>query len=252
MKTTLIKAGIIFMVISSLFIVLLDNVIMPTYVRLGDGQYLVNVKNKKVNYALQILDSEGFKGVVSDTVFSNFYDEGTVIDQYPRENMIVKQGRTIRLKIAQNARLVIVPSLVGQSLRSAKLALLQSGLVIDTVYTEYNSDYPAGNITWQRPKGGDRLKQGLGVHLMLSEGGAPNFFQVPDLYGLSQKEAKNTLQSAGLQIGEISYQQNEDLIPFTVLEQTIPKGTVLEKKAEIGITVSIIDLNDIFNQVIDK
>ena len=87
---------------------------------------------------------------------------------------------------------------------------------------------------------------------MVSQGVPPNFFQVPNLYGLSQKRAKEELGTAGLRLGSISYRQNEDLIPYTVLDQSISAGTVLEKRAIINITVSILDLNDIYNQVIDK
>jgi serine/threonine-protein kinase len=252
MKNILIKSVLICSGIVITFIILMDFMIMPSYVRHKKEQYLVNVKNKNLKYALIVLESEGFKGVVSDTLYTNRYDAGIVIDQYPRENTKVKKGRTIRLKISQNEKLVRVPYLVGQSLRSAELALSQSGLSIDTVYQEYNSDYPSGNITWQQPKGGDRLKKGLGVHIMVSQGVPPNFFQVPNLYGLSLKKAKKELVTAGLGSGSIKYRQNEDLIPYTVLDQSISAGTVLEKRAIINITVSILDLNDIYNKVIDK
>jgi len=252
MKNILIKSVLICSGIVITFIILMDFMIMPSYVRHKKEQYLVNVKNKNLKYALIVLESEGFKGVVSDTLYTNRYDAGIVIDQYPRENTKVKKGRTVRLKISQNEKLVRVPYLVGQSLRSAVLALSQSGLSIDTVYQEYNSDYPSGNITWQQPKGGDRLKKGLGVHIMVSQGVPPNFFQVPNLYGLSLKKAKKELVTAGLGSGSIKYRQNEDLIPYTVLDQSISAGTVLEKRAIINITVSILDLNDIYNKVIDK
>ena len=46
---------------------------MPFYVRHGQGSYMVNVKGKQLNYALDILSSEGHKGVVSDTLFSSAF-----------------------------------------------------------------------------------------------------------------------------------------------------------------------------------
>ena len=45
--------------------------------------------------------------------------------------------------------MVSIPDLIGRSLRSSELALNQIGLEIDTVYEEYNSDVPSGNVTWQ-------------------------------------------------------------------------------------------------------
>lgn len=229
-----------------------DFLLMPAYVRMGSGKYMVNVIGKDLSYGQKILDQENFKSIVSDTLFSGSYESGTIIDQYPEPNRRVKEGRTIRLKISQPEKMVSIPDLIGRSLRSAELALLQSGLSIDTVYKEYNSDVPSGNVTWQYPKGGDQLNKGMGLHLTISLGVPPNFFQVPNLFGLSKKKALIDLEKAGLILGKIYYRQNEDLIPYTVLNQSIAAETVLEKSTEINLTVSVLDMQDIFNQIIDR
>jgi beta-lactam-binding protein with PASTA domain len=164
----------------------------------------------------------------------------------------VKEGRTVRLKIAHLERMVSIPDLIGRSIRSAELMLTQSGLEIDTVYKEFNSDVPSGNVTWQYPKGGDMLNKGMGLHLTVSLGVPPNFFQVPNLFGLSKRKAVNDLHKAGFSVGKLLYRQNEDLIPYTVLDQSIPAETVLEEPSTIDLTISVLDMQDIFNQMIDK
>ena len=45
---------------------------------------------------------------------------------------------------------------------------------------------PFGNVTWQYPKGGDMLSKGMGMHLTISLGVPPNFFQAPNFFGLSK------------------------------------------------------------------
>ena len=60
------------------------------------------------------------------------------------------------------------------------------------------------------------------------------------------------LERAGFKLGKIFYRQNEDLIPYTVLDQSIDAETVLEKPSSIDLTVSVLDMQDIFNQMIDK
>ena len=249
-KIMIYVLSLVFFGISFLFFV--DFLIMPAYVRMDSGKYMVNVIGKDLLYGQKILKQEKFKSIVSDTLFSGSYEPGTIIDQYPEPNRRVKEGRTIRLKISQPEKMVSIPDLIGRSLRSAELALLQSGLSIDTVYKEYNSDVPSGNVTWQYPKGGDQLNKGMGLHLTISLGVPPNFFQVPNLFGLSKKKAIVDLEKAGLVLGKIFYRQNEDLIPYTVLDQSIAAETVLEKPTEINLTVSVLDMQDIFNQIIDK
>ena len=242
----------IFGSLSLLAILLFDVVIMPGYVRMNDGRYMVNVTGKTLQHAMKVLDSEGYNGLVSDTLYSATYEAGTIVDQYPLPNTRVKEGRTVRLKIAHLERMVSIPDLIGRSIRSAELMLTQSGLEIDTVYKEFNSDVPPGNVTWQYPKGGDMLNKGMGLHLTVSLGVPPNFYQVPNLFGLSKKKAVNDLRKAGFSVGKLFYRQNEDLIPYTVLDQSIPAETVLEEPSTIDLTVSVLDMQDIFNQMIDK
>ena len=224
---------------------------MPFYVRHGQGSYMVNVKGKQLEYALNILSSEGHRGLVSDTLFSSAFKPGVIIDQYPSTNMKVKDGRTVRLTIVNAERSVMVPDLIGRSERSAELDISQIVLEIDTVYKEYNSDVPAGNVTWQYPKGGDLLSRGMGVLLTLSLGVPPNFFQAPNIFGLSKKKAIIQIEKSGFSLGKLYYRQNEDLIPYTVLDQSLKPGTVLEKSAAIDLTISVLDLQDIFNNIID-
>tara|TARA_S200000501_G_scaffold339840_1_gene347850 strand:+ start:47208 stop:47849 length:642 start_codon:yes stop_codon:yes gene_type:complete len=213
---------------------------------------MVNVVGKSLKYSQKILISEGYKSLISDTLYTAKFQPGTIVDQYPLPNTKVKKGRTVRLKIAQPEKMVSIPDLIGMSLRSAELALNQNGLAVDTVYKEYNSDVPLGNVTWQYPKGGDLLNRGMGIHMTISLGVPPNFFQVPNVFGLSKKKAERDLQKAGFKIGKIYYRQNEDLIPYTVLDQSIPAETVLEEPTTIDLTVSVLDMQDIFNQMIDN
>ena len=238
-------------VIITVCVFLADFLVMPSYVRHGQGGYMVNVKGKQLDYAIDILSSEGHRGVVSDTLFSSAFEPGMVIDQYPSTNMKVKEGRTVRLTIVTPEKSVMVPDLIGRSERSAELDINQVGLEIDTVYKEYNSDVPAGNVTWQYPKGGDMLSRGMGVHLTISLGVPPNFFQAPNVFGLSKKKAIVEIEKAGFSLGKVYYRQNEDLIPYTVLDQSLKPGTVLEESVIIDLTISVLDMQDIFNNIIE-
>ncbi len=230
-------------------IFIFDWFVMPSYVRQDESIIVMDVTGKSLERALTELDVEGFKGVVYDTVYTSDVSPQTVVDQYPLAGENVKPGRTIRLKIARPEKMILVPSLVGQSRRSAEISLQQLGLRIDTVYTEFNPDYPRGTVAWQFPKTGDHIKKGLGLQITVSKGLPPDFFQVPQLFGLSMKKAKEELIRARLKVGKISYQQNEDLVPYTVLDQSIAPGTVLDQSTQVDLVVSILDLQDIFDKL---
>ena len=231
------------------FSIIAEYLIMPIYTRQNQNRIMIDIKNKHLDDAINILKTENYKYEVSDTLYTNKFQLGTIVDQYPKPNTRVKSGRTVRLKIAQPEKSVAIPNLIGQSRRSAELELNQMGLLIDTVYTEYNPEYPNGTIAWQYPKAGDRRKKGMGIQITVSKGMPPNFFQVPNLIGLSINQAKDLIFKSRLKVGKISYHQDQDLVPYTVLDQSIKNGTVLDASATINLVVSVLDIQDIFNNL---
>ena len=72
---------------------------------------------------------------------------------------------------------------------------------------------------------------------------------MPQLFGLSLEKAEQQLAKSQLPLGRITYRQNEDLVPYTILEQSIVSGTILDKPVPIDVTVSILDLSDVYNQL---
>ena len=232
-----------------IFSIVAEYLVMPVYTRQNQNKVMIDVINKNLNDAIKLLKSENYRYEVSDTLYTNKFSLGTIIDQYPKPNTRVKSGRTVRLKIAHPEKSVAIPNLIGQSRRSAELELNQMGLLIDTVYTEYNPEYPNGTIAWQYPKAGDRRKKGMGIQITVSKGMPPNFFQVPNLIGLSINQAKDLIFKSRLKVGKISYHQDQDLVPYTVLDQSIKDGTVLDVSATINLVVSVLDMQDIFNNL---
>ncbi len=236
-------------IITIIALILLEAVIMPFYVRQGKSKELIDVTSLDVRSALIMIRTSGFKGVVSDTIYTDQVEPNIVLDQYPKPGSIVKKKRTVRLKISQSERMVKVPYIVGQSQRSAEILLNKSGLKMGAVSKDYSPIYPEGVIIEQIPDSMQTIPKGYNVRVIISQGRSPNEILVPSLFGLSKDAAYVELEKAGLKIGKIHYKQNEDLIPYTVLDQSIPAGTVLEESKLIDLTVSVLDLQDIFQDV---
>ena len=245
----LVRLTLSIIVMIFIFSIVAEYLVMPVYTRQNQNKVMMDVINRNLNDAIKLLKSENYRYEVSDTLYTNKFSLGTIIDQYPKPNTRVKSGRTVRLKIAHPEKSVAIPNLIGQSRRSAELELNQMGLLIDTVYTEYNPEYPNGTIAWQYPKAGDRRKKGMGIQITVSKGMPPNFFQVPNLIGLSINQAKDLIFKSRLKVGKISYHQDQDLVPYTVLDQSIKDGTVLDVSATINLVVSVLDMQDIFNSL---
>ena len=52
-----------FLTLSTLVIIIIDQLIMPYYIRHGKGKYMVNVVGKDFEYSDKILKSEGYKAL---------------------------------------------------------------------------------------------------------------------------------------------------------------------------------------------
>ncbi|MBF89451.1 MAG: hypothetical protein CMG75_07265 [Candidatus Marinimicrobia bacterium] len=245
----LIRYFAVILIIGTIGILFLDKIILPFYVREGSDRYLPDVIGMSFDKAKSSLELEGFFAKRGDVKYTSNYSAGTVIDQYPDPMRRVKPGRTVHLTIAERERMVLVPDLLGKSIRSGKLELSEIGLKIDSLISEFDAEIPADVIRWQYPRSGDYLRRGSGLTVIISKGKPPNFFQVPNLFGLSLEKAKLLLIESGLSLGHVTYRQNEDLVPYTILDQSIVSGTIIDKTASIDLTVSILDLNDIYNQL---
>ena len=162
-KYTIASVGII----TTIIIIAADFLIMPFYVRENLDRNLPNVKGYSFLRAKEKLESEGFSVKKGDIKYTNKFSEGTVIDQFPDPTRRVKPGRTVHLTIAQREKMVIVPDLIGKSIRSGRLELNDSGLLIDTLIAEFDPDIPIDVIRWQYPRAGDFLRKGNGLKVII-------------------------------------------------------------------------------------
>ena len=84
-----------------IFSIVAEYLVMPAYTRQNQNRIMINIKNRNLDDALKILKSENYRYEVSDTLYTNKFQLGTIVDQYPKPNTRVKSGRTVRLKISQ-------------------------------------------------------------------------------------------------------------------------------------------------------
>ena len=95
-----------------------------------------------------VTSSRHLRYEVVDSVFSTEMPRGTVLKQNPKANSQVKKNRKIFLTLnAINLEMVSMPRLVGLSIRQARLALQNAGLILGDI--EYRPDYAINNVLQQ-------------------------------------------------------------------------------------------------------
>ena len=98
--------------------------ILPLYTRHGSGITIPDVQELALSNAEEALDDVNLRPQVSDSVYVEGLEPGTVIKQYPAPYTRVKPGRLVSLTINQRqAPMVLVPDLTDMILYQAKVQL---------------------------------------------------------------------------------------------------------------------------------
>ncbi|MDA3614269.1 PASTA domain-containing protein [Polluticaenibacter yanchengensis] len=170
----------------------------------GKIRTVPTVIGKSFTEATQILEKDGFRVVVSDSVWEDNKAPLSVIKQSPDADNIVKANRTIYLTINKSAApLIEVPNMVGLSFRNAEILIKQLGFKLgDTTRRTY---FAKNSILEQTYRGGvlavgTKLPLGSAIGLVLGSGVGNEEFDVPTLTGLSYSDAKSLIESLGLML----------------------------------------------------
>lgn len=115
-----------------------------------------------------------------------------------------------------------VPDVVGELLDVAEVELDEAGFFADPVTVEHFA--PEGTVIAQKPTGGATAPKGSGVALEVSDGAAPPP-EMPDLHGMTEREAREVLDGIPLQLEiVVEYVPADPEQVDTVVGQNPPPG----------------------------
>jgi len=97
---------------------------------------------------------------------------------------------------------VIVPDISGLSRSRAERTLERTGLQMRVGREDYNADAPAGYVIGQNPRANETVKEGRTIEVVLSLGARTQ--RVPDIRGMSLRQARGALSRVNLRVGSIA------------------------------------------------
>ena len=114
--------------------------------------------------------------------------------------------------------MVTVPDVRDRAVPAARDQVSRKGLRLAVRDSVYSETAPNGQIVEQMPRPGERIKRARRVFVDVSRG--QRLYQVPQVTGVSQREAGLQLQSHQLHVGDVRY----------VSSTTIPEGVVASQR----------------------
>ena len=168
---------------------------------------------------------------------------GLVISQAPRGGVSRRiysehEYPELVLTVSRAPTPYSLEDLSGLSQREAELILKNQSLTVSIQSKE--SAQPGGTVLSTVPPAGTPLYEGDTVTLLLSREKKEKLTYVPELLGLSESEARERLQYAGLSAGEIRY-TTSSAPAGTVIEQQYAAHTVLRAHTEVSLQISLGD-----------
>lgn len=130
---------------------------------------------------------------------------------------------------------VTVPNVVGLDQTQAQTALSEAGLAMGSITTTTTTDAEDGVVVAQTPGTGEETRKGSKVDLVVQAGEA--LFPVPDVTGMDEAKAAQTLKDAGFEV-RVTNAFDDNVDKGLVISQTPTEGQQLAKGTTVGIVVS--------------
>ena len=203
------------LIIVSIMVVLVgvSYIAMSVGTRHNARRVVPNFEGVLIDDAIRTAESRDLEIIINDSLHVPTYPGGTVLDQLPNGNVVVKPGRKVYVTInSYRQRMVSVPFVAGRSLRQAINMLEAVGLEVERIdYVEdIATNYVLAEFVGEEMVTEEsNLKAELGSGVRLQVGVAPDAkpLAMPLLLGRNMAEAKSRLWESGLNVGELIFEE---------------------------------------------
>lgn len=123
------------------------------------------------------------------------------------------------------SKTVRVPNLVGKTVDQALQLMVEHDLALVQPKEQFSDKVPKGQIMTQLPYANALVKEGRRIYVTVSKG--VELASVPNVRGMTLRDARLAMMRAGLSIGDVTYEQHDSVEANRVLAQSSPPGSDL-------------------------
>jgi beta-lactam-binding protein with PASTA domain len=139
-------------------------------------------------------------------------------------------------RIVHRNTVVLVPDLRGRELADAHAEVSRLGLRLTETHQRAHPSVPRGLILDQTPTPASPIRRGRFVKVVTSSG--PPAGQIPELTGLSRRQAEITLQREAFRLGRVLRVRRPEVTVPTVIHQYPPAGTRQNQGQPVALVVA--------------
>ena len=189
-----------------------------------------NVVGKQLSVATRLLEERHLR-VSSSEVTNSDVPAGQVISQSPEPGETVKEQRMVHLVVSKGAGDITIPDLQGMSFDQAREKLKALGLSIGKISYVSDTSKDDGVIISQGLQPGGKASKNATVDITINETKS-TMVEIPNVVGMTIKEAKEALGNLGLSISKIAGSNEDSAI---VTEVSPAPGSSVKRDESISL-----------------
>lgn len=161
---------------------------------------------------------------------------GTIIAVFPSEGTEVKKESEVRVRISTGPGEIEVPDVVKLGKSVAQDHIVTQGLKVGKITEDYSEEIEEGAVISTNPVAKAKVKKGDTVDIVISKGSRIKKTQVPDLIGLTLKEAEQVLAVVNLKLGSTTAVITDDKSrDGKIFNQSEPALTSVQENENISV-----------------
>jgi serine/threonine-protein kinase len=195
-----------------------------------------NLLNRPVNDATMIAGGQGLTIQVADgRRIDPKVPAGHVLSQEPPAGTTARQQRSVKVWLSAGPRPSTVPTLTGETERTASLRVEQDGLELASVSEIRSPSYPYDVVVAQDPSG---RAAGSRVALLVNRAEPEAHYVMPDLIGVHGDRASELLRARGFRVAIVGSTPYPGVTAGVVIRQSPQAGFQIAPGEAISIEVS--------------
>jgi beta-lactam-binding protein with PASTA domain len=214
-----------------------DRIVMPKLVGLGNELNVPDVTGKTLEEAKNLLQETGLRCNVSEQRYDEVVPLGFVISQIPMPSQKIKENGLVNLITSLGQEKVIIPRLVDLNIVQAKSLLERLGLRAGRIDTVYSDSIRGGRVVSTDPMPDSTVYRGTRVNMVVS-GSTAMYFTMPDFLGKTFESVKDSILSLGLEIGDVTLLETSDSRKGVILLQSPPAGMTVKRGDRVVLRVT--------------
>ncbi|MGP1610095.1 MAG: PASTA domain-containing protein [Candidatus Cryptobacteroides sp.] len=209
LKDNIYIKNILGIFIALLALIISSSIFLKVITHHGNKIEVPDFTNMTMSEAKYNAGINNIKVIVIDSVYVRRMKKGAVYSQNPKPGSTVKKGRRIRLTINSiTPKKIIMPNLVGVSMRQAHAELLSRGLNLGQLI--YVNDIATNNVIRQlynkkEIKPGMYINSGSNIDLVVGLNNFDNTTNVPDVIGMKYMRAVSAVHDYSLNVSRLVF-----------------------------------------------